>query len=76
MSGALDMRAPARVEKYLADALKVIQREALYSASVDWDAVHAEARETVAQARSYAGTHRLLYRVLKQAGGDHSHMVL
>ncbi len=76
MSGALDPRTPAQIEKYLADALRVIQRKALYSASVDWDAVHAEARETAARTRSYAGTHRLLYRALKQAGGKHSHMAL
>jgi hypothetical protein len=43
---------------------------------VDWDAVHAEARETAARTRSYAGTHRLLYLALKQAGGEHSHMAL
>jgi carboxyl-terminal processing protease len=76
MPGALDSRTPAQIEKYLADALRVIQRKALDSASVDWDAVHAEARETAAQAQSYAGTHRLLNRVLKQAGGKHSHMAL
>jgi carboxyl-terminal processing protease len=76
MPGALDPRTPAQIEKYLADALRVIQRKALYSASVDWDAVHAEARETAARTRSYAGTHRLLYRALKQAGGKHSHMAL
>jgi carboxyl-terminal processing protease len=76
MPGALDSRTPAEIEKYLADALKVIQCKALHSASVDWGAVHAEAHETAAQARSYAGTHRLLNRVLKQAGGKHSHMAL
>ena len=76
MPGALDTRTPAQIEKYLADALKQIQRVALYSADVDWEAVHAQARETVGQARTYAGTHRLLYRVLRQAGGDHSHMAL
>ncbi len=76
MPGALDPRTPAQIEKYLADALRVIQRKALYSASVDWDAVHAEARDTAARTRSYAGTHRLLYRALKQAGGKHSHMAL
>lgn len=65
-----------QVEKYLDDALELIRAKALYSATVDWDAVHAEARETAARARSYAGTHRLLHRVLKQAGGDHSHMSL
>lgn len=76
MTGALDPRTPAQIEKYLADALRVIQRRALYSASVDWDAVHAAARETAARTRSYAGTHRWLSRVLKQAGGQHSHMAL
>ncbi len=76
MPGALDSRTRAQIEKYLADALGVIQRKALYSASVDWDAVHAEARETATRTRSYAGTHRLLYRALKQAGGEHSHMAL
>lgn len=76
MPGALEPRTPAQIEKYLADALRAIQRQALYSAIVDWDAVHAEARETAARTRSYAGTHRLLYRVLKQAGGKHSHMAL
>jgi hypothetical protein len=76
MPGALDPRTPAQIQQYLADALKPIQRMALYSADVDWEAVHAEARETAGQARSYAGTHRLLHRVLKQAGGDHSHLAL
>lgn len=76
MPGALDPRSPAQVEKYLTGALKVIRRKALYSASVDWDAVRAEAAENAARAKNHAGTHRLLSRVLKQAGGVHSHMVL
>jgi len=76
LPGALDPRTPAQIERYLTGALKVIRRKALYAATVDWDAVYTEAREHTAQARSYAGTHRFLSRVLKQAGGAHSHMVL
>jgi carboxyl-terminal processing protease len=76
MPGALDPQTPGKIEKYLDEALRVIQRKALYSASVDWEAVHAEASETAARSRSYAGTHRLLYRVLREAGGKHSHMAL
>lgn len=75
-AGALDPRTPAQIEKYLADALKVIRQEALYSTRMDWDTIQEQARECAAQSRSYAGTHRLLYRVLKEAGGDHSHMAL
>ena len=64
-----------QIEKYLLDALGVIRDHALLSAEVNWDAVYAEARETAGRARGYAGTHRLLHRTLRQAGGQHSHLV-
>jgi hypothetical protein len=40
-----DPRTPAQIEKHLTDALGVTPREALYSASMDWDAIDAEAGE-------------------------------
>ena len=70
-----DTPTAAEIEKYILDALALIWRRALFSGDVDWDAVQREAREAAARAKGYAGTHRLLHRVLKQAGGQHSHFV-
>jgi carboxyl-terminal processing protease len=64
-----------QISRYLLDALGTIRHHALFSAAVDWDEVCAEARETAARAGSYADTHQLLRRVLKQAGGRHSHLI-
>jgi carboxyl-terminal processing protease len=71
----MEPRSIEEIEQYALDALGVIRDRALFSADVDWDAVYAEARETAGNARSYAGTHRLLHRTLRQAGGRHSHLV-
>ncbi len=64
-----------RIQRYLDMALRLVRREALYRDDVDWDALHREARQTASAARTYAGTHRLLSRAVKQAGGPHSRII-
>lgn len=61
-----------RVRGYLMGALELIRRNALFSDSVDWDAVHQQAQDVVTHACGYADTHHLLGTVVKQAGGHHS----
>lgn len=61
-----------RIRGYLMGALGLIERTALFSDAVDWQAVRLEAEAALEQARSYAGTHALLASVLAQAGGRHS----
>ena len=64
-----------RVRGYLTGALELIRRNALFSDSVDWDAVHQQAQDAVTEACGYAGTYHLLGTVVKQAGGRHSRFI-
>jgi carboxyl-terminal processing protease len=64
-----------RVRGYLMGALELIRRNALFSDSVDWDAVHQQAQDAVTHASGYAGTYHLLGTVVKQAGGHHSRFI-
>jgi carboxyl-terminal processing protease len=73
---SLEPREPAEIERYVLHAVDLIAGHALYRDQVNWDEVRERARQTARGARSYAGTHRLLYQVLKEAGGRHSHMKL
>ena len=57
------------------NALDLIQRTALFSDTVDWDAARRDAAATARQAGSYADTHAFLATVLRQAGGRHSFMI-
>jgi carboxyl-terminal processing protease len=63
-----------RVSAYLKEALTLIRRTALFSDTVDWDATRREADTVLADATAYADTHEFLTRILKAAGGRHSHL--
>lgn len=62
---SLEPRDPAEIERYVLHAVDLIAGHALYRNRVDWDEVRDQARRTARGARSYAGTHRLLYWVVK-----------
>ncbi|MEV4512366.1 S41 family peptidase [Dactylosporangium sp. NPDC049525] len=64
--------AQRRVRRYLLHALTIIERRALYSATLDWATIRAEAVAGCAGAVEYADTHEFLAGVLRQAGGPHS----
>ena len=64
-------RQARRVRRYLMNALDLIQRTALFSDTVDWDAARRDAAATARQG-SYADTHAFLATVLQQAGGTAS----
>jgi carboxyl-terminal processing protease len=73
---SLEPRDPAEIERYLLHAVDLIAERALYRDRVNWHEIRDRARQTARGARSYAGTHRLLYQVLKEAGGRHSYLKL
>ena len=56
-------------------ALELIRCNALFSDTLDWDAVHQQAQDALTHARGYDGTHHLLGTVVKQAGGHHSRFI-
>lgn len=66
--------SPRRLRAYLAEALEVIRRSALFAGEVDWEGVRRDADAVLEQARCYADTHALLGEVLHRAGGRHSHL--
>jgi hypothetical protein len=69
-------RVPARrLRRYLADALKEIRRDAVFSGEVDWKAVDQEAERVLTGAEIYSDLHPFLADVLGRAGGRHSHLV-
>jgi carboxyl-terminal processing protease len=53
-------------------ALDLIRRTALFSDTVDWDAVPGDAEAVLRVSGCYADTHGLLATVLARAGGRHS----
>jgi carboxyl-terminal processing protease len=60
------------VERYLTDALDLIQRHAFYAGRVDWPAARAEARRRAAGATTTAGTYDAIRWVLSKLGDRHS----
>jgi carboxyl-terminal processing protease len=73
---SLEPRDPAEIEQYIAHALDLVAEHGLYRDRVNWNEVRDLARRTAGTATRYADTHRLLYRVLKEAGGPHSYLKL
>ncbi|GAB3841138.1 hypothetical protein [Dactylosporangium cerinum] len=61
-----------RTRRYLLHALEIVERRALFSDTVDWPTVRAEAVAACAGAVSYTGIHDTVWTVVKQAGGAHS----
>jgi carboxyl-terminal processing protease len=60
------------VERYLTDALNLIQQHAFYTGRVDWPAVRAEAGRRTADAITTSGTYDTIRRVLSKLGDRHS----
>jgi carboxyl-terminal processing protease len=60
------------VERYLTDALNLIQEHAFYGDRVDWPAVRAEAGRRTAGATTTAGTYDTIRWVLSKLGDHHS----
>jgi hypothetical protein len=60
------------VERYLTDALNLIQQHAFYAGRVDWPAVRAEAGRRTADATTTAGTYDTIRWVLSKLGDRHS----
>jgi carboxyl-terminal processing protease len=60
------------VERYLTDALNLIQQHAFYTGRVDWPAVRAEAGRRTADATTTSGTYDTIRRVLSKLGDHHS----
>jgi hypothetical protein len=73
---SLEPRDSAEIEQYILHAVDLIAEHALYRDRVHWDEVRDRARRTARGAKCYAGTHRLLRQVLKEAGGRHSYLKL
>lgn len=61
-----------RYRTYLSDALDVIERSALFSTYLDWDAIRREAEPVADAATQYSDMHDFLDGVLARAGGEHS----
>lgn len=60
------------VERYLTDALNLIQQHAFYAGRVDWPAVRAEAGRRTADATTTTGTYDTIRWVLSKLGDRHS----
>jgi len=60
------------VERYLTDALNLIQQHAFYAGRVDWPAARAEAGRRTADATTTAGTYGTIRWVLSKLGDRHS----
>ncbi|HEX2375457.1 MAG TPA: hypothetical protein VHO93_15860, partial [Actinomycetota bacterium] len=60
------------VERYLTDALNLIQQHAFYAGRVDWPAVRAEAGRRTADATTTSGTYDTIRWVLSKLGDRHS----
>jgi carboxyl-terminal processing protease len=65
-----------RIRTYLRNALHLIEQVALLRDAVDWQEVHREADVVLSGAATYADTHEFLTRILKAAGGKHSHLTV
>lgn len=63
------------IRSYVAGALDVVERRALFSPRLDWADVRREALAVVAGAKQYSDTHDFLGDVLVRAGGRHSGLV-
>lgn len=64
--------ADPMVERYLTDALNLIQQHAFSADRVDWRAVRAEAGRRTAAATTTAGTYDTIRWVLSKLGDRHS----